>query len=264
MQEGEDAVSVCVRELGFTYGEHQVLNNVGMVLPDGKLLAVLGPNGVGKTTLFRCILGLEKNFSGTIEIDGDDVNSLSARQMAARIAYIPQVRGNAFGFTVMDMVLMGTSHSMSIMSVPRQKQVEVAEEAMESTGIADLRHRSFVHLSGGEQQLVLIARALAQKAGILVMDEPTSSLDFGNQALVMKKVRRLADDGYTVMMSTHNPQHALWYADLSLAMKDGEVEEFGRVNDVMRPEVMERLYGIKVKFVKDGDSFLISPEVRND
>lgn len=80
----------------------------------------------------------------------------------------------------------------------------------------------------------------------------------------MKKVRRLADDGYTVMMSTHNPQHALWYADLSLAMKDGEVEEFGRVNDVMRPEVMERLYGIKVRFVKDGDSFLISPEVRND
>lgn len=257
-------MSVSIRGLQFSYGGNPVLRNVSIELPDGKLLAVLGPNGVGKTTLFRCVLGLERVYNGIIEINGDDVKSLSARQMASRIAYIPQVRGNAFGFTVMDMVLMGTSHSMPVISVPRQKQVEVAEEAMESVGISELRDRSFVHLSGGEQQLVLIARALAQKAGILVMDEPTSSLDFGNQALVMKKVRKLADDGYTVMMSTHNPQHALWYADLSLAMKDGEVEEFGRVNDVMRPEVMERLYGIKVRFVKDGDSFLISPEVRND
>jgi len=236
-----------------------VLKHVSFPARDGELLAVIGPNGVGKTTLFRCILGLQQRYSGTIRIDQTDAHTLSARELAHRIAYIPQSHGQAFSYTVLDMVLMGTTHMVSAMSVPKRREMDAAKTALERMGVSHLSDKNFSHLSGGEQQLVLIARALAQQTRTLLMDEPTASLDYGNQSLVLKQVRALADEGYTVLLSTHNPQHAIWYADSALALLDGETAALGRPDRVLNAELIRRLYGVRVNLVETEHGPLLSP-----
>ena len=236
-------MSLSVRELNFAYNRTPVLENVTFAAAPGELLAILGPNGVGKTTLFRCILGEQKRYTGTIEIDGADLRGLSPRERAHRIAYIPQTHTMTFRFLVRDVVLMGTSHTLSPFASPGREQERIAFEAMERLGIGSLSDRSFDELSGGEQQLTYVARALAQQAKILLMDEPTSSLDYGNQLSVLSTVRALSREGYTVLLSTHNPQHALWYADRVLALSDGRVAALGPVDEALSPTLLKTLYG---------------------
>lgn len=248
-----------IDRLRFAYAAKEVLKGVSFSAAAGELLAVLGPNGVGKTTLFRCMLGLQRGYEGTICFDGIDAKSLSPRALAHRIAYIPQTRGPAFCYSAFDMVLMGTTHEISALQVPGRRETETAEGALERLGILALRDKGFGQLSGGEQQLVLIARALAQNSRILLMDEPTASLDYGNQALVLRQVRALADEGYTVLLSTHNPQHALWYADRALALLDGAVEAQGRPADVIDAPLIRRLYGVEVSLESAGHGPLIAP-----
>ncbi len=248
-----------VRDLSFAYCTREVLRHVSFTAGDGRLLAVLGPNGVGKTTLFRCILGLQHRYGGSILIDGENARNMAPRELAHRVAYIPQTHGQAFSYMVLDMVLMGTTHQVSPLSVPGQRERKTALAALERLGIPHLAQKNFSHLSGGEQQLVLIARALAQKTKTLLMDEPTASLDYGNQALVLKQVRTLADDGYTVLLSTHNPQHALWYADAALALLGGETAAFGPPEDVMDADLIRRLYGVEAEMVRTEHGSLLSP-----
>ena len=248
-----------VSDLSFAYCTREVLRHVSFTAGDGRLLAVLGPNGVGKTTLFRCILGLQHRYGGSISIDGEDARAMTARELAHRVAYIPQTHGQAFSYSVRDMVLMGTTHSMPMMSVPKRRELDVAQGALDRLGISYLAEKNFSHLSGGEQQLVLIARALAQQTKTLLMDEPTASLDYGNQALVLRQVRALADDGYAVLISTHNPQHALWYADTALALLDGEAAAFGPPEAVMNTELIRRLYGVEAEMVQTEHGMLLSP-----
>lgn len=236
-------MSLTVRELTFAYEKKPVLAGVSFTANPYEVLGVLGANGAGKTTLFRCILGELKHAEGDIEIDGAAVKSLRPRALAHRIAYIPQTHPMTFRFTVRDMVLMGTTHQISPLSVPRAPQYSAAEDAMERLGIAALADKDFNRISGGEQQLTYIARALAQQAKILVMDEPTASLDYGNQLYVLSVVRALAREGYTVLVSTHNPQHAIWYADRVLALKDGCAAAFGAVSETLTPALIETLYG---------------------
>ena len=240
-------MSLSVRNLSFAYRKTQVLSDVGFDAGAGEFLAVLGPNGVGKTTLFRCMLGEQKRYTGTITVDGENVRGFSARETAHRIAYIPQTHGMAFRFSVRDVVLMGTTHMLSPLASPGKEQERIAAEALEKLGIAHLSDRSFDTLSGGEQQLVYVARALAQQAKILLMDEPTSSLDYGNQLRVLSTVKELAGEGYTVLLSTHNPQHALWVADRVLALKDGRVAAFGPAQETITPTLLETLYGTKAE-----------------
>ncbi len=254
-------MSLEIRDLSFAYLKQEVLRNVRFSAADGELLAVLGPNGVGKTTLFRCILGLRQAYKGSIIINGEDTRTLSARQLAHRIAYIPQTHGMAFSYSVLDIVLMGTTHSVGAMSVPKEKELHAANDALARMGIETLKHKNFSKLSGGEQQLVLIARALAQNAKTLLMDEPTASLDYGNQTLVLRQVRALADNGYTVLLSTHNPQHALWYADRAIGFLDGEVLKFGPPHDVVDEDLIHKLYGVDVRIIHTEHGPLISPEI---
>ena len=253
-------MSLTVRDLTFSYHRTPVLSNVSFDAAPGALLAILGPNGVGKTTLFRCILSEQKRYSGTIYIDGTDARTLSARETAHRVAYIPQTHAMTFRFPVRDMVLMGTSHTLPPFGSPGKPQEIIAEEAMEKLGIGPLADRSFDTLSGGEQQLVYIARALAQQAKILLMDEPTSSLDYGNQMQVLSTVKMLAKDGYTVLLSTHNPQHALWYADRVLALKDGCVAAFGSAKETLEPTLLDTLYGTRTALYETPGGSVILPD----
>lgn len=252
-------MALTVENLSFSYNSGKVLSDVSFSAYEGTLTAVMGPNGVGKTTLFRCILGLNRKHEGTIKIDGRNVGEMSVREQARNIAYIPQIHGMAFSFSVEDMVLMGTSHRFSRVSRPGKTEVALAREALERVGIGHLAERNFSKLSGGEQQLVLVARALVQGGRVLLMDEPTASLDYGNQTMVLAKAGELAKEGYTVLISTHNPQHALWFADKALAILDGKVLAFGTPEQVLNEELIYKLYGIKTDFVKVSGDLMIVP-----
>ena len=252
-------MNLSVQNLSFAYGERQVFKDISFTLEKGEFLSVLGPNGVGKSTLFRCILGLLTDYQGEILSDGESLKHMPRREMARRIAYIPQINRPTFGYTVLDTVLMGTTRQLSAFAQPGRAQVHLAKDALERVGAAHLSERDFTHLSGGEQQLVLIARAIAQQAGILVMDEPTSALDYGNQLRVLQLVRELAAEGYGVLLSTHNPQHALTFATRILALADGRVAALGAPQDVLTREIVSSLYGVEVDFADTQGGRVIVP-----
>ena len=236
-----------VTNLSFSYGERQVLKNINFSEEYGQILSVLGPNGVGKSTLFRCMLGLMKPQEGDSLIDGVSVRDMSARELSRKIAYIPQSHNPVFNYSVLDMVLMGTTAQMGGFSSPGRAQVKQAREALDRLGIGDLRDRGYGNLSGGERQLVLIARAMVQNAKILIMDEPSSSLDYGNRLRVMETVRDLGKDGYAIIQSTHDPDQAYLYSDKVLALYGGEVLSFGTPEETIRDEVISKLYGVDVE-----------------
>ena len=240
-------MSIKVENLCFSYGERQVLDSISFEAGYGRFLSVLGPNGVGKSTLFRCMLGLLRPSAGTVTIEGNDITSMSAAQLSRHIAYIPQSHNPVFNFSVLDMVLMGTTAQLGQFSSPGKAQQELAESSLERLGILHLKERSYANISGGERQLVLIARAIAQSAKILVMDEPSANLDFGNRIRVMQTVKELTKDGYAVIQSTHDPDQAYMYSDKILAMHAGQVLAFGSPKETINDKVISTLYGVDVE-----------------
>ena len=235
-------MSIEVKNLSFSYSTQAVLKNVTFSVNDGELLSILGCNGAGKSTLLRCILGLLSEYEGTIELNDRNIRGMSPSEMAKQIAYIPQSHYQAFNFSVYNMVLMGTSSQVSAISSPGKNQKMRAEDAMERMGISHLGKKSFSNISGGERQLTLIARALAQDAKLLVMDEPTANLDYGNQLRVMEQAKSLAGEGYTVIQSTHNPEQAYLFSDHILALKNGEIVGDGSPADIITEKLMRALY----------------------
>lgn len=236
-----------VDDLRFSYGDHEVLRGVSFAAELGQFISVLGPNGVGKSTLFRCMLGLLEPTGGTVTIDGRNIATMTAAELSRSVAYIPQSHNPAFNFSVFDMVLMGTTSQLSRFAAPGKAQIALAEAALERMGITHLRDRGCSNISGGERQLVLIARAIAQQAKILVMDEPSANLDFGNKLRVMKTVKGLTDDGYTVIQSTHDPDQAYLYSDKILALYDGKVLAWGTPRDTISNSLISTLYGVDVE-----------------
>lgn len=240
-------MSIEVKDLCFSYGEREVLHGVSFKAEQGEFLSILGPNGVGKSTLFRCVLGLLRDYTGSITVEGRDAKSLSIREAAKLVAYIPQSSHPAFNYSVRDIVLMGTTSGLGTFSTPKKEDVRRVEEALEKIGISHLAERYFHRISGGERQLALIARALVQRAPVLMLDEPTASLDFGNQLLVLTQARELAREGYTVIQTTHNPEQSYMFSDRILALRGGEVLTEGRPKDVLTSDMMRQLYGVEVE-----------------
>jgi iron complex transport system ATP-binding protein len=256
-----------VSGLGFAYGRQQVLDGVTFCARAGDLIALLGPNGVGKSTLMRCILGFEHGYTGNIAICGMDAGALSARQMAQRIAYIPQSSSQVFDFTVLELVLMGAAPRLGLLSVPGVSEQTEALEVLDSLGIAHLAHRGCGRISGGEYQLALLARALLQKAHILMMDEPTASLDYGNQYRVMERIAALAHRDFIVLFSAHDPNQVLRHANRALILEGGTLVADGSPVDVMGEQALSALYGINVRRHvvggSDGEDFMVCvPEGR--
>ena len=236
-----------VHDLSFSYGDHSVLDHVTFTAKEGEFLSVLGPNGVGKSTLFRCMLGILTPHRGQIIVNGKTVHTMSPAALAQEIAYIPQSHEPVFHYSVFDMVLMGTTAQRGLFSPPGREQKKLVEAALDRLGLTALGDRSYRTLSGGERQLVLIARAIAQKARILLMDEPSASLDFGNRVRVMEQVKELCKDGYCVIQTTHDPEQAYLYSDMILALKNGRVLAHGRPFDVFNEALISALYGVEVE-----------------
>ena len=236
-----------IENLCFSYGDHEVLKGINFSAEYGEFLSVLGPNGVGKSTLFRCMLGLLSPTGGGAFIDGKPISSMSAAQLARHIAYIPQSHNPIFNFKIFDVVLMGTTAQTGKFSAPGKKQVHQVEEALKKLGIFHLRDRGYANISGGERQLVLIARAIAQQAKILVMDEPSANLDFGNRIRVMQTVRKLTKEGYCVIQSTHDPDQAYFNSDKILALYGGKVLAWGTPQETISDSLISTLYGVDVE-----------------
>ena len=242
-------MSIEVKNLSFSYGDRPVLHDISFSVGNGEFLSILGPNGVGKSTLFRCVLGLLSGYTGSVSVDGTDARTFSIREAAKHIAYIPQSSHSIFNYSVFDIVLMGRTSGLSTFRSPGKKDKELCQWAMEKVGITRLQDRCFHRLSGGEQQLVLIARALVQKAPVLMLDEPTANLDFGNQLLVLEQARSLAREGYTVIQTTHHPEQSYMYSDRILAIQKGRVLTEGKPKEVLTEQTIRALYGVDVEIV---------------
>ncbi len=240
-------MKIQVKDLSYAYGKHKVLEHISFEAQEGEFLSLLGPNGAGKSTLFRCMLGLLSPNEGEVLADGIPVSSMSPSALAQKIAYIPQSHDPVFHYSVYDMVLMGTTAQRGVFSPPGREQEEVVAEALRRLQLFDLRDRSYRTLSGGERQLVLIARAMVQKAKILLMDEPSASLDFGNRIRVMERVKELCREGYCVIQTTHDPEQAYLYSDTILALRDGKVLAHGKPRDIFREDLISALYGVEVE-----------------
>ena len=236
-----------VKDLRFAYGDHEVLGGISFDTEYGQFISVLGPNGVGKSTLFRCLLGLSTPTGGEVTVDGEKISNMSPAQLARKMAYIPQSHHPLFNFSVLDMVLMGTTSQLGRFAAPGKPQEKMALAALERMGIMHLKDRGCSHISGGERQLVLMARAIAQQAKILVMDEPSANLDFGNKLRVMKTVKGLTADGYTIIQSTHDPEQAYLYSDKILALHGGKVLSWGTPQEVMTESLISTLYNVDVE-----------------
>ena len=236
-------------QLAVGYPGHAVGSGFELCLQPGRVMALLGPNGGGKTTLLKTLLGLLRPLGGQVELDGQPLHTLSATARARRLAYVPQSHAGAFAFSVADLVLMGRTAHGSLFAAPSAHDRAVAQAAIERLGIAHLAARPATMISGGERQLALIARALAQEAQLVVLDEPTAALDFGNQGKVMREIRRLANEGLGVLFTTHDPNHATRFADQALLIRQGRTLANGPVAEVVTQAQLERLYDAPVEAI---------------
>ena len=196
--------------------------------------------------MFRCILGFLRSYQGIIHLNGRDIRTLDHKEIAKHVAYIPQSTYPVFNYTVLDVVLMGLTNQVNLFASPNQQHIDTAYAAMESLGIAHLRDAGYGEISGGERQLALIARALVQQAKILIMDEPTANLDYGNQFRVMCRISDLAKEGYSIILSTHNPDHAFLYANRTLMIYGGRVIADGAPEKVLDAQLVREVYGVDV------------------
>jgi iron complex transport system ATP-binding protein len=252
-------MTIAGQNLSIGYPERLVGSGLNVRVAEGEVLALLGPNGGGKTTLLKTLLGLIPARAGDVRVMDRPLDALSAQERARLIGYVPQVHHGTFAFTVESVVLMGRTAHGSLFAAPTAHDRAVSQAALERFGIATLSQRAYTEISGGERQLVLLARALAQEPRFIVLDEPTASLDFGNQGKVMREIRTLADAGLGVLFTTHDPNHAMRAATRAFLLRDGTRLAEGLVSDVLNRETLEQLYRAPVQIMRENGQVAFLP-----
>lgn len=256
---------IAVEDLHFAYakGGRQILDGISFAIPKGEIVALLGANGCGKSTLIRLMLGFLRADSGSVLLDGKNIRQMGTRELSKQIAYVPQTHKTVFPYSVKDVVLMGRIPHKTFFFTYSNEDLEIAENAMERLSIMHLANRPYTEISGGERQLAIIARALTQGAQTLILDEPASGLDYGNQIRLLEEIVKLADEGYTFIKSTHSPEHALWIADRVLMMKNGRIFADGTSEQVITGANLNELYriAIEVETLENGMSVCVPQRV---
>ncbi len=240
-------MSFQVKDGSFTYPGHerQILSGINFSLQPGDVLTILGPNGAGKTTLLRCIMGLLAWDSGESLLDGTSLKDIPQKTLWQHISYVPQAKQAPANYSVEEMILLGRAATIGVFSTPGEADRRAVDRVLERTKLEPVRHRLCSQLSGGEFQMVLIARALVSDPQVLILDEPESNLDFQNQLLVLDLIAQLASEGITCIFNTHYPAHALRHANKALMLaKDGR-HCFGEVRQVVTEENILRYFGVR-------------------
>lgn len=242
-------MKLTAQNLGIGYATRVLASDISFTLAEGEVIAILGPNGSGKTTLFRTLLGLLSPLKGAVLLDDHVIGVLAPSAIARAVAYVPQVPANFANFSVIEIVQMARAPHLAWYASPGAKDRAIAENALAELNILDFAEREFTELSGGERQLVMIARALASEAKILLMDEPTASLDFSNQFLILDEIAKLKARCVAVIFTTHHPDHALRIADRTLTItRDGNVQ-IGATGTVLNAASLTALYGIDIDLI---------------
>lgn len=232
----------------FGYGKDKnILQDISLRIKSGEVLAILGSNGIGKTTLLKCMVGFLKWRSGRSLLEGRDIEEISQKEIWKKIAYVPQARGSVFAFTGLDMTLIGRGAHLGTFTQPSDRDVEKALEVLKMVGAAHLRDRLCSQMSGGELQLVLLARALSAEPELLILDEPESGLDFKNQLVILELLRGLAkEQGISVILNTHYPIHALKISDKVLIINREHGYSFGKTREIISEESMRSAFEVNV------------------
>ena len=258
IMESEEIIRV--ENIDFSYRERKILNDVSFSVRTGEICGLLGPNGSGKTTLFKCINGIHRYSSGKIRIHGRDINELSRNEIARLVAVVPQELHMVFGFTVMQVVLMGGTGRFGFSGIPQEKDYHEAFGILEELGIESLAERRYNELSGGEKQMVLIARALFQRADILLLDEPTSHLDFKRQHTIMELIKKItAEKKLTTIITLHDPNIAGRYCNSLVMLNRGEIRCQGSCRNIFHTESLESIYDMKIEieYTEKGTQFVL-------
>jgi iron complex transport system ATP-binding protein len=240
---------ILINNLSCGYGGERVIEGVNLKVQEGEIVSIIGPNGVGKTTFFKTILGLIPALEGDIFFDKHAMTDYTIKDLAKQVAYIPQTLVTSFDFTVFDVVLMGRTAHLGWLSNPSTADYDMCDQCLRMLGVEALSNRRFNRLSGGERQLVLIARALAQDAKTIMMDEPASNLDYGNQSNVLQKIKQLANQGKSVIMTTHFPNHVLMLDSRVCAIKDRHAT-IGTAKEMITKKQFKTLFNTDVEIIE--------------
>ncbi|MDD2252096.1 MAG: ABC transporter ATP-binding protein, partial [Dehalococcoidales bacterium] len=244
-----------VNNLSFSYhSDRKIFHDVNFSLDHGEVLSILGTNGAGKSTLLNCIANLYHPDSGEILLSGEPMAKMNLRDVAQKIGYVPQIHMPAYAYTVREFVVMGRTPYIGSFATPKAADYKIADEALERMKITHLREKPYTEISGGERQQVLLARVIAQKPRLILLDEPTAHLDYGNQYRVVQMIRQLAEEGYALIMTTHNPEHAIILNGKVAILNCKGVLGVGHAAETLSAETLSKLYGLSIKTVYNGDA----------
>ena len=245
-----------IKNLSFSYGKSEILKDVSFKLESPTVCSILGPNGIGKTTFIKCLLGINRGYKGQVLLDGKDADKMNRKEFYSFVAYVKQGGKESSIYTVLDTVLLGMASSINPLLKPKDSDVAKVEEILEELQILHLRDKYVSHLSGGEAQMVFMARALIKNPSLLILDEPESNLDYRNQLLILDMIDKLRAKGKLIIFNTHYPDHALRYSDKVLLLNDEYKYKFGNTAEIITKDNIEETYKIKaaVGELKEGDT----------